>query len=53
MTYSRTTIDALEGRTKKADVIVLKPRAQRMRRKPRRAKCAKVLIFPVGLLAAH
>jgi hypothetical protein len=44
MTYCKTTVDALMGRTKRADVIVLIPRAQRVRRKPRRAKC-RVLIF--------
>jgi len=44
MTYSRTTLDALEGRTKKAEVIILKPRAHRAPR-VRRTKC-RVLKFP-------
>ena len=32
MTYIRSTIDALEGRTKRADVIVLESRAHIARR---------------------
>ncbi len=53
MFYARTTIDALEGRTKKAEVIVLTPRAHGARR-VRRMRCAKVLEFrPAGASARH
>lgn len=53
MFYARTTIEAVEGRTKRADVIVLDPRAHRARR-VRRMRCAKVLEFrPAGASARH
>jgi hypothetical protein len=44
MFYCRTTVDALMGRTKRADVIVLRHQPRKARRAARRAKC-KVIEF--------
>lgn len=44
MTYIRSTIDALEGRTQPAKVLVMQRQPRRPRRTIRRTRC-KVLSF--------